>query len=92
MPNQIVVAGAVIGGEVERGLSMRKALGAHLPVILVVNKTDRPDARIAEVVSGSHDLLLRRRRRPCRQGPRGAEGRQERARTADAVCVRAGSG
>ncbi|MFC3774564.1 translational GTPase TypA [Mycolicibacterium holsaticum] len=37
---------------------LRKALGAHLPVILVVNKTDRPDARIAEVVSASHDLLL----------------------------------
>src|SRR3981081_1092855 len=36
----------------------RKALAAHLPVILVVNKTDRPDARIAEVVSESHDLLL----------------------------------
>ena len=37
---------------------LRKALSAHLPVILVVNKTDRPDARIAEVVSDSHDLLL----------------------------------
>src|SRR5512142_1395366 len=37
---------------------LRKALVAHLPVILVVNKTDRPDARIAEVVSDSHDLLL----------------------------------
>lgn len=37
---------------------LRKALAAHLPVILVVNKTDRPDARIAEVVDASHDLLL----------------------------------
>ena len=37
---------------------LRKALTAHLPVILVVNKTDRPDARIAEVVDASHDLLL----------------------------------
>ena len=37
---------------------LRKALSAHLPVILVVNKTDRPDARIAEVVEESHDLLL----------------------------------
>jgi GTP-binding protein len=37
---------------------LRKALAAHLPVILVVNKTDRPDARISEVVSESHDLLL----------------------------------
>jgi GTP-binding protein len=37
---------------------LRKALAAHLPVILVVNKTDRPDARIAVVVDASHDLLL----------------------------------
>ncbi|OBJ05632.1 GTP-binding protein TypA [Mycobacterium alsense] len=37
---------------------LRKALAAHLPVILVVNKTDRPDARIADVVEDSHDLLL----------------------------------
>jgi GTP-binding protein len=37
---------------------LRKALAAHLPVILVVNKTDRPDARIGEVVEASHDLLL----------------------------------
>jgi len=37
---------------------LRKALAAHLPVILVVNKTDRADARIAEVVDASHDLLL----------------------------------
>ncbi len=37
---------------------LRKALQAHLPVILVVNKTDRPDARIEEVVHASHDLLL----------------------------------
>src|SRR6202142_2068479 len=28
---------------------LRKTLGAHLPVILVVNKVDRPDARISEV-------------------------------------------
>ncbi|MDQ4491107.1 translational GTPase TypA [Sinomonas sp. ASV486] len=37
---------------------LRKALAAHLPVILVVNKTDRPDARIDEVVHESMDLLL----------------------------------
>ncbi|HEY8589013.1 MAG TPA: translational GTPase TypA [Naasia sp.] len=37
---------------------LRKALEASLPVILVVNKTDRPDARITEVVEESHDLLL----------------------------------
>lgn len=37
---------------------LRKALEAKLPVILAVNKTDRPDARIAAVVEESHDLLL----------------------------------
>ncbi|HSK57725.1 MAG TPA: translational GTPase TypA [Actinomycetospora sp.] len=37
---------------------LRKALSAHLPVILVVNKTDRADARCAEVVDESLELLL----------------------------------
>ena len=37
---------------------LRKALEAKLPVILAINKTDRPDARISEVVSEATDLLL----------------------------------
>lgn len=37
---------------------LRKAMEANLPVILLVNKTDRPDARIDEVVEETHDLLL----------------------------------
>jgi GTP-binding protein len=37
---------------------LRKALEAKLPVILLVNKTDRPDARIDEVVHETQDLLL----------------------------------
>jgi GTP-binding protein len=37
---------------------LRKALASALPVVLVVNKVDRPDARIAEVVEETHDLLL----------------------------------
>ena len=37
---------------------LRKALAAKLPVILLVNKTDRPDSRIDEVVSEAMDLLL----------------------------------
>jgi GTP-binding protein len=37
---------------------LRKALAAKLPVILVVNKTDRPDSRIDEVVHETQDLLL----------------------------------
>jgi GTP-binding protein len=37
---------------------LRKALEAKLPVILVVNKVDRPDARVAEVVSEVEELFL----------------------------------
>ncbi|MBA2508570.1 MAG: translational GTPase TypA [Nocardioidaceae bacterium] len=37
---------------------LRKALEAKLPVVLVVNKVDRPDARIAEVVDEAYELLL----------------------------------
>ncbi|MFI8851457.1 translational GTPase TypA [Streptomyces sp. 891-h] len=37
---------------------LRKALQARLPVILCVNKTDRPDARISEVVDETYDLFL----------------------------------
>ncbi len=37
---------------------LRKALEAHLPVILVVNKVDRPDARIGEVVDEVYELFL----------------------------------
>ncbi|MBV9197041.1 MAG: translational GTPase TypA [Solirubrobacterales bacterium] len=37
---------------------LRKALEARLPVILVVNKVDRPDARIDEVVDQVYELFL----------------------------------
>src|SRR3954468_12632362 len=37
---------------------LRKALEARLPIVLVVNKVDRPDARIAEVVEEVYDLFL----------------------------------
>src|SRR3954463_8267977 len=36
----------------------RKPLEARLPVILVINKVDRPDARIAEVVNDVEELFL----------------------------------
>jgi GTP-binding protein len=37
---------------------LRKALEARLPVILVVNKVDRPDARIDEVIDEVYELFL----------------------------------
>ena len=37
---------------------LRKALARRLPVILVVNKVDRPDARIAEVVDEVYELFI----------------------------------
>jgi GTP-binding protein len=37
---------------------LRKTLQAQLPVILVINKVDRPDARIAEVVDACYELFL----------------------------------
>jgi GTP-binding protein len=37
---------------------LRKALEARLPVVLVVNKVDRPDARAADVVNEVYELFL----------------------------------
>ncbi|GIJ47720.1 GTP-binding protein [Virgisporangium aliadipatigenens] len=37
---------------------LRKALAARMPIILVINKVDRPDARIKEVVDDTYELFL----------------------------------
>jgi GTP-binding protein len=37
---------------------LRKALAARLPVVLVVNKVDRADARIADVVDETYELFI----------------------------------
>ncbi len=37
---------------------LRKALESNLPVVLVVNKVDRPDARISEVIDEVYELFL----------------------------------
>jgi GTP-binding protein len=37
---------------------LRKTLEANLPVILVINKVDRPDARIAEVLDACYELFI----------------------------------
>jgi small GTP-binding protein len=60
---------------------LRKSLEARLPVILVVNKIDRPDARTMEVVDEVYQLFLLRQRgaRP-RRGRGGGAGRDRRGR------------
>src|SRR5205085_5225396 len=42
----------------QTGFVLRKTLEARLPVILVVNKVDRPDARIPEVVDDVYELFI----------------------------------
>ncbi|HEY3009021.1 MAG TPA: translational GTPase TypA [Micromonosporaceae bacterium] len=37
---------------------LRKALKARLPIVVVINKVDRPDARIKEVVDDTYELFL----------------------------------
>jgi GTP-binding protein len=37
---------------------LRKTLEARLPVVVVINKVDRPDARVAEVVNEVEELFL----------------------------------
>ncbi|CAB4818787.1 unannotated protein [freshwater metagenome] len=37
---------------------LRKALQKNLPVVLVINKVDRPDSRISEVVDETYELFL----------------------------------
>jgi GTP-binding protein TypA/BipA len=37
---------------------LRKALAKNLPIVVVVNKVDRPDARIKEVVEETYELFL----------------------------------
>ncbi|MHB8275059.1 MAG: translational GTPase TypA, partial [Dermatophilaceae bacterium] len=37
---------------------LRKALAAKMPVILCINKVDRPDSRIAEVVDETYELFM----------------------------------
>ena len=57
---------------------LRKALEAKLPVILLVNKTDRPDARIDDVVDRVPGPAARPGRRPRRRRPRPRPGQDPR--------------
>ena len=77
---------------------LRKALEARLPVVLVINKVDRPDARIAEVVQPGRRALPRPRRRRApdqlphplrqRQGGLGERGGRRRRRERPAALPR----
>src|SRR4051794_22678807 len=80
---------------------LRKALEKRMPVVLVVNKVDRPDARIAEVVGDLRAVPRPRRRRapdrvpdPLRVGPGRpgvagtAEGRRDAGQRRPATAVR----
>ena len=57
---------------------LRKALQKKLPVVLVVNKVDRPDARIAEVVDETYELFLDLDRRQRSRGTRVSDPLRER--------------
>src|SRR5205809_2030003 len=59
-----MVDGVLLLGDASEGplpqtrFVLRKALESRLPVILVVNKVDRPDARIEDVVNEVYELFL----------------------------------
>ncbi|HEX3622717.1 MAG TPA: translational GTPase TypA [Acidimicrobiales bacterium] len=54
----LLLVDAADGPQPQTRFVLRKALEAKLPVILVVNKVDRPDARIKEVVDEVYELFL----------------------------------
>src|SRR5947209_17231059 len=54
----LLLVDAAEGPQPQTRFVLRKALEARLPVILVINKIDRPDARIAEVIDETYELFL----------------------------------
>src|SRR5207249_10670276 len=54
----LLLVDAAEGPQPQTRFVLRKTLEARLPVILVVNKVDRPDARIAEVLDEVYELFL----------------------------------
>ena len=54
----LLLVDAAEGPQPQTRFVLRKTLEARLPVILVVNKVDRPDARCAEVVDEVYELFL----------------------------------
>jgi GTP-binding protein len=54
----LLLVDAAEGPQPQTRFVLRKALESQLPVILVINKVDRPDARIKEVVDEVYELFL----------------------------------
>jgi GTP-binding protein len=54
----LLLVDAAEGPQPQTRFVLRKTLEARLPVILVVNKVDRPDARIADVIDETYELFL----------------------------------
>ena len=54
----LLLVDAAEGPQPQTRFVLRKALEAELPVILVVNKVDRADARLAEVIDEVYELFL----------------------------------
>src|SRR5215210_1281575 len=54
----LLLVDAAEGPQPQTRFVLRKTLEARLPVILVINKVDRPDARIKEVVDEVYELFL----------------------------------
>ncbi|MGI9119452.1 MAG: translational GTPase TypA [Acidimicrobiales bacterium] len=54
----LLLVDAAEGPQPQTRFVLRKALESRLPVILVVNKVDRADARVAEVVDEVYELFL----------------------------------
>jgi GTP-binding protein len=54
----LLLVDAAEGPQPQTRFVLRKTLEARLPVILVVNKVDRPDARMAAVVDEVYELFL----------------------------------
>ena len=54
----LLLVDAAEGPQPQTRFVLRKTLEARLPVILVINKVDRPDARLAAVVDDVYELFL----------------------------------
>ncbi|MGH9023821.1 MAG: GTP-binding protein, partial [Acidimicrobiia bacterium] len=54
----LLLVDAADGPQPQTRFVLRKALEARLPVVLAINKVDRPDSRISEVVDEVYELFL----------------------------------